>query len=126
VRGEALRVCGLYLPNGNPAPGPKYDYKLAWMERLRARAAALMAAEEPAVLAGDFNVIPQDEDAARPEAWATTRWPCPKAARRSGGSRPGLYRRAPRAPPGPGLQLLGLPGRRVGEATTASASTICC
>lgn len=66
----AIRVCGLYLPNGNPAPGPKYDYKLAWMERLKARAEALLAAEEPALMAGDYNVIPQDEDAKRPEAWA--------------------------------------------------------
>ena len=65
----AVRVCGLYLPNGNPAPGPKYDYKLAWMARLHARASALMAAEEPALMAGDYNIIPQDEDAARPEAW---------------------------------------------------------
>ncbi|MFN3294011.1 MAG: exodeoxyribonuclease III [Gemmobacter sp.] len=65
----AVRVAGLYLPNGNPAPGPKFDYKLAWMERMRARAAALLATEEPVVLAGDYNVIPQAEDAARPEAW---------------------------------------------------------
>ncbi|MDJ1008596.1 MAG: exodeoxyribonuclease III [Paracoccaceae bacterium] len=71
VTGEtaAVRVCGLYLPNGNPAPGPKYDYKLAWMARLEARARALLAEEVPAVMAGDYNVIPQDEDAARPEAW---------------------------------------------------------
>ena len=68
-RGGAVRVCGLYLPNGNPAPGPKYDYKLGWMERLRLRAAELIAGEETALLAGDFNVIPQDEDAARPDAW---------------------------------------------------------
>ncbi len=66
----AVRVCGLYLPNGNPAPGPKYDYKLAWMERLKARAEALLQAEEPALMAGDYNIIPQDEDARRPEAWA--------------------------------------------------------
>jgi exodeoxyribonuclease III len=66
-----VRVCGLYLPNGNPAPGPKYDYKLAWMERLKTRAEALLSAEEPAIMVGDYNVIPQDEDAARPEAWAT-------------------------------------------------------
>lgn len=66
---SAIRLCGLYLPNGNPSPGPKYDYKLQWMERLKARAEALMAAEEPALMAGDYNVIPQDEDAARPEAW---------------------------------------------------------
>ncbi|WP_371037748.1 exodeoxyribonuclease III [Rhodosalinus sp. FB01] len=64
-----VRVAGLYLPNGNPAPGPKYDYKLAWMARMRTRAHELLALEEPVVLAGDYNVIPQDEDAASPEAW---------------------------------------------------------
>ncbi|GAW36126.1 exodeoxyribonuclease III [Roseovarius sp. A-2] len=71
VMGEhrTLRLCGLYLPNGNPVPGPKYDYKLAWMERLRARAAALLESEEPVLMGGDYNIIPQDEDAARPEAW---------------------------------------------------------
>ncbi|WP_294224579.1 exodeoxyribonuclease III [uncultured Shimia sp.] len=64
-----VRVCGLYLPNGNPTPGPKYDYKLAWMERLYTRAQELMATEEPFLMAGDFNIIPQDEDAAKPEDW---------------------------------------------------------
>ncbi|MEM6637242.1 MAG: exodeoxyribonuclease III [Pseudomonadota bacterium] len=68
---RAVRVCGLYLPNGNPSPGPKYDYKLGWMDRLRERAAALLEGEEPAVMAGDYNIIPQAEDAARPEAWET-------------------------------------------------------
>ena len=63
----AVRVCGLYLPNGNPAPGPKYDYKLAWMARLEARARALLADEIPFLMLGDFNVLPQDIDAARPE-----------------------------------------------------------
>ncbi|MDG4649767.1 exodeoxyribonuclease III [Roseibacterium sp. SDUM158017] len=73
VTGEtaAVRVCGLYLPNGNPAPGPKYDYKLGWMARMRTHAAGLLASEMPVVLAGDYNVIPQDEDAERPEAWRT-------------------------------------------------------
>ena len=66
---RAVRLCGLYLPNGNPAPGDKYAYKLAWMDRLRARARALRATEEPVVLAGDWNVIPQDQDAKRPAAW---------------------------------------------------------
>ena len=69
IGARAVRVCGLYLPNGNPAPGPKYDYKLAWMERLRQRALALLATEEPLVMLGDFNVIPQREDAAKPDAW---------------------------------------------------------
>jgi len=66
---KAVRVCGLYLPNGNPAPGPKYDYKLAWMARLEARARELLALEMPTVMLGDWNVIPQDEDARHPEAW---------------------------------------------------------
>ncbi|MFU8863611.1 MAG: exodeoxyribonuclease III [Rhodobacterales bacterium] len=66
---QAIRICGLYLPNGNPAPGPKYDYKLAWMKRLQARAAELLAEEMPFMMAGDYNIIPQDEDAARPDAW---------------------------------------------------------
>lgn len=64
-----VRLCGLYLPNGNPAPGPKYDYKLAWMKRLKRRAKALLADEEAFILAGDFNVIPQEEDAHNPKAW---------------------------------------------------------
>ncbi|MDG3042933.1 exodeoxyribonuclease III [Roseicyclus marinus] len=66
---HAVRLCGLYLPNGNPAPGPKYDYKLAWMARMEAHARSLLAQEMPLVLAGDYNVIPQDEDAAKPESW---------------------------------------------------------
>ncbi len=65
----ALRICGLYLPNGNPAPGPKFDYKLAWMDRLLARARDLLAHEQPAIMAGDYNIIPQAMDAARPEVW---------------------------------------------------------
>jgi exodeoxyribonuclease-3 len=71
VMGETqpIRICGLYLPNGNPAPGPKYDYKLAWMERLRARAEELLAEEIPTMMAGDYNIIPQAEDAKRPDAW---------------------------------------------------------
>ncbi len=66
---EAIRLCGLYLPNGNPCPGPKYDYKLSWMKRLEARAQQLLDDEMPALMAGDYNVIPQAEDAARPQDW---------------------------------------------------------
>jgi len=66
---EPVRLCGLYLPNGNPAPGPKYDYKLKWMKRLQKRAEKLLALEEAFILAGDFNVIPQDEDTHDPAAW---------------------------------------------------------
>ncbi len=59
----------LYLPNGNPVPGPKFDYKLAWMERLIARAAELHGLDCPVVLAGDYNVIPTDLDVYKPERW---------------------------------------------------------
>ena len=69
VGDQAVRVCGLYLPNGNPVPGPKYDYKLAWMDRLYTRAQALLELEEPFLIAGDYNIIPQLEDAKRPEVW---------------------------------------------------------
>jgi exodeoxyribonuclease III len=66
---RAIRVCGLYLPNGNPVPGPKYDYKLGWMERMHHRVQQLLTTEEPLVFCGDYNVIPQAQDAAKPEAW---------------------------------------------------------
>ncbi|MBP7000960.1 exodeoxyribonuclease III [Amaricoccus sp.] len=60
VRG--VLVASLYAPNGNPQPGPKFDYKLAWMDRLRAHAAGLLAAGVPVVLAGDWNVAPEPRD----------------------------------------------------------------
>ncbi len=66
-----IRICGLYLPNGNPAPGPKFDYKLAWMARMETRVRELLATEEPFVCLGDYNVIPQPEDAKKPEAWVS-------------------------------------------------------
>ena len=70
VAGErALRVCCLYAPNGNPAPGPKYDYKLAWMDRLKAHARAFLKGEETALMGGDWNVIPEPKDAANPQLW---------------------------------------------------------
>ena len=59
---DGLVVAALYLPNGNPQPGPKFDYKLQWMRRLADRARDLLAEEKPAVLAGDYNVIPNDDD----------------------------------------------------------------
>ena len=65
----AVRVASIYAPNGNPWPGPKFDYKLAWLERLRLRAKDLLAQEEPVVLMGDYNIIPEDRDADRPKAW---------------------------------------------------------
>ena len=68
---RAVRLCGLYLPNGNPTPGPKYDYKLAWMDRMLTRTRTLLADEQPLVLCGDYNIIPQAEDAANPQNWLT-------------------------------------------------------
>ena len=64
-----VRVASIYLPNGNPVDGPKYPYKLAWMERLVDHARSTVALEEPLVLAGDYNVIPMAEDAKKPEQW---------------------------------------------------------
>ena len=65
-----LRVACLYLPNGNPQPGPKFDYKLAWMRRLRARMAELYALELPVIVTGDYNVIPRLNDVWQPSAMA--------------------------------------------------------
>ncbi len=67
---NGVRIAGIYLPNGNPQPGPKFDYKLRWMERLRARMAELKALEIPTIVTGDFNVIPTDADIWSPKAMA--------------------------------------------------------
>lgn len=64
-----LLIGCLYLPNGNPAPGPKFDYKLAWFKRLHKYAKKLLTLDVPVVLAGDYNVIPTDLDAYKPERW---------------------------------------------------------
>ena len=66
---HGLIVGCLYLPNGNPQPGPKFDYKLAWFERLINYAAGLYASGHPVVLAGDYNVVPTDEDIYNPRSW---------------------------------------------------------
>ncbi|MDN3921453.1 exodeoxyribonuclease III [Roseateles violae] len=68
---DGTLIACLYLPNGNPQPGPKFDYKLAWFERLIAQAAAYVARQEPVVLAGDYNVVPSDEvaDIYNPRSW---------------------------------------------------------
>ncbi|HLS69171.1 MAG TPA: exodeoxyribonuclease III [Kiloniellales bacterium] len=66
---SGLRVASIYLPNGNPVPGEKFDYKLAWMERMEARARELLESEQTVVLGGDWNVIPEPVDCHDPEAW---------------------------------------------------------
>lgn len=68
---DGVRIACIYLPNGNPHPGPKFDYKLAWMKRLRTRMAELWAQEIPCVIAGDYNVIPFDDDVWAPKAMAS-------------------------------------------------------
>ena len=66
---NGLIVGNLYLPNGNPRPGPKFDYKLKWFERLIAHAEGLLASGLPVMLAGDFNVMPTERDVYKPERW---------------------------------------------------------
>jgi exodeoxyribonuclease-3 len=77
-------VCGLlignlYAPNGNPWPGPKFDYKLAWMDRLHTHAQGLLDSNLPAMLIGDFNVIPTEIDVYKPERWAKDALFAPRA-----------------------------------------------
>jgi exodeoxyribonuclease III len=66
---NGLLVGCIYLPNGNPAPGPRFDYKLSWFDALRTYAASLLARDIPVVLAGDYNVMPTDLDVYKPERW---------------------------------------------------------
>lgn len=66
---EGVLVASLYAPNGNPVGSPKFDFKLAWYERFRARAEVLMATGAPVVLAGDYNIIPTDQDVYAPDRW---------------------------------------------------------
>jgi exodeoxyribonuclease-3 len=66
---NGILIGGLYLPNGNPRPGPKFDYKLRWFDRLIAHAGELLASGLPVMLAGDFNVMPTERDVYKPERW---------------------------------------------------------
>jgi exodeoxyribonuclease-3 len=66
---NGILIGGLYLPNGNPRPGPKFDYKLAWFDRLIVHAAELIATDMPVILAGDYNVMPTERDVYKPERW---------------------------------------------------------
>lgn len=66
---HGIVVAGIYLPNGNPQPGPKFDYKLRWMRRLQRHARSLVALSHPVVIMGDFNVVPTDEDIYDPKGW---------------------------------------------------------
>ncbi|WP_026632783.1 exodeoxyribonuclease III, partial [Dyadobacter alkalitolerans] len=76
---DRMLVCCLYLPNGNPAPGPKFEYKLAWLKRLKKHAKYLLSEEVPVVLAGDYNVIPTERDVYKPERWESNALYFPQA-----------------------------------------------
>ncbi|HSC63574.1 MAG TPA: exodeoxyribonuclease III [Caldimonas sp.] len=81
---DGVLVTSIYLPNGNPPPGPKFDYKLAWFERLLAHARSLADSGHPVVLAGDYNVVPTDDDIYATRSWAKNALlqPAPRAAYR--------------------------------------------
>jgi exodeoxyribonuclease-3 len=66
---NGIQIGCLYLPNGNPAPGPKFDYKLHWFKRLTTHAAELIGSGKPVIMAGDFNVMPTEQDVYKPERW---------------------------------------------------------
>jgi exodeoxyribonuclease-3 len=69
VEGGVVRVCGIYLPNGNPVKTDKFDYKLSWMDRLHTFVKARLELEEPFIILGDFNIIPTPADATTPATW---------------------------------------------------------
>ena len=79
---SGILIGNLYAPNGNPRPGPKFDYKLAWLDQLSAHAAELIASNLPAILIGDYNIIPADEDVYKPERWAKDALFAPEARQR--------------------------------------------
>ena len=66
---NGIRICCLYVPNGNPAPGPKFNYKLRWLDGLLVKSEKLLALNQAVVLAGDFNIIPTDLDVYKPDRW---------------------------------------------------------
>lgn len=66
---DGISICCIYLPNGNPYPGPKFDYKMGWIERFKKHTAQLFMQGTPAIVLGDFNIIPTERDAYKPEKW---------------------------------------------------------
>lgn len=124
---DGLLVASLYLPNGNPQPGPKFDYKLAWFEHLIRHAAELMESGHPVVLAGDFNVVPSDFDITTPAPGKRT--PCssrsPASASSASCGRAGWTRYASVSPTGASIPS-GTTSASTGNATPGCASTTCC
>ena len=117
TKAGVVRVVSLYLPNGNPTPGDKYDYKLQWMDRLIGFARERLALEEPLILAGDYNVIPAAIDAKHPEVWAKDALFLPQTREKfrtliNLGLTDAVRARQRRCRP---IQFLGLSGRRLAE-----------
>jgi exodeoxyribonuclease III len=117
----------LYLPNGNPAPGPKFDYKLRWFDRLTGYAKTLLDSGAPAALAGDFNVMPTDLDVYAPERWVDdalfrpeVRDPTAALSRKAGPTRCGRSTRMRRTTRSGSISGTPLPAMPV------CASIICC
>ena len=79
---NGVLVASLYLPNGNPRPGPKFDYKLGWMDRLNRHADQLLQSEKPVILGGDYNIIPHDVDCYDPAVWADDALAHPESRKR--------------------------------------------
>ena len=115
--GGVVRVGNLYLPNGNPIGTDKFAYKLAWMKRFEARTRELLALEEPFLLLGDYNVIPEPIDAKNPQAWTEDAlYPAGDALSLPRARQSRLHGRRARLPAGARpLHLLGLSGRRLAE-----------
>ena len=123
----AVRVASIYLPNGNPIGTPKFDYKLAWMDRLRAHARGLLLLEEPLILCGDYNVIPEPKDAMDPAAWTNDALFQPESRSRFRGllNSASSTRCAP-ATTSRASTRSGITRPAPSSETTASASTTCC
>ena len=125
---NGVLIASLYAPNGNPQPGPKFTYKLAWMDRLVAHAAELFAAGVPVVLAGDYNVVPTDRDIYPKNSYAKDALLQPESrARYAGILGQGLARRHPdSASERADVHLSGATCGIAGRAMPGCASIICC
>jgi exodeoxyribonuclease III len=120
---DGVIVGCLYLPNGNPQPGPKFEYKLAWFERLIAHAATLVDSGHPVVLCGDYNVVPTDADIYNPRSWRKDALLQPQTRacwRRAGPMPSATCTRRSRSTPS------GTTSASTGSAMRACASTTCC
>ena len=123
---DGVLIGCLYLPNGNPAPGPKFDYKLRWFDRLATHAAELLATGMPVVLTGDFNVMPTELDVYKPERWVDDALFRPEIREAFHGLLAQGWTDAVRAlHPGERIHTSGTTSETHGPATRAFVSTTC-